>query len=59
MCKNNELRLVKCCGSCAYSRLNACAGMFECSAYVNRIIRLFEVCETFFPDVDVWEGEGE
>ena len=59
MSRDEDLHKVKCCASCEYGDTGFIDGVtIECIAYVNRKPKIYEVCETFLCDVDIW-GEQE
>jgi len=58
MSRDEDLHKVKCCASCEYGNTDFIDGVtMQCSAYVIRKPKIYEVCETFYPDIDVWEEE--
>lgn len=50
------MRVVKCCASCEYRDDTTLVDktIIQCSAYVTRRPKIYEICETFYPDVDIW-----
>lgn len=56
----NDLRLVKCCASCEYSNPTMTSmDSIGCTVYVTRRPKVYEICETFCPDVDIWVKDLE
>ena len=56
---DGELKFVKCCASCEYRDDTTLVAMstIRCSAYATRQPKIYEVCETFYPDVDIWGSD--
>lgn len=57
------MKIVKCCASCEYREdieewLDT-GHDIRCSAYVNRRVKVYGICETFYPDINIWEPELE
>lgn len=59
--KKDDIRMVKCCGSCEYADTDTdeIDGHVKtvCLAFYRRTVRSFELCNTFFPDPEVWSKE--
>ena len=54
----DDLKKVKCCASCEYGDTGFIDEVtIQCSAYVSRKPKIYEICETFCGDSDIWECE--